>query len=223
MATLLLYTAVPIQNGEQRIPRKSGQYQELLNLAVLEALELMLTSPGAPPSSPTTGGVFSFPAPTQEISALLQTRQEVGRITDGNDADESETDDEYKPIPRRKRTRVSSFSGSAPNLRRVPHKKQKDEQFQDEEPTVDTLDSGVSVPILESNPETWKNLGSELRTIAEKFSRTSGRMGSSSRCNISSNISSKISSKVGPMKISGNLVTIAINILLWKLMRRMLE
>lgn len=220
MATLLLYTAIPIQDGEHKIPRRSGQYQELLNLAVLEALELMLTSPGAPPSSPTAGGVFSFPAPTQEISALLQTRQEVGRITDGNDADESETDDEYKPIPRMKRTRVSSFSGSAPHLRRVPHKKPKDEQFQDEEPTViDTIDSGVSVPILESNPETWKNLGSELRTIAEKFSRTSGRMGLSSKARISS----KISSKVGPMKISGNLVTIAINILLWKLMRRMLE
>ena len=220
--SLILYsTAVPLQNDQGRVqPRGGGGVrEEILNLVVRETLQMILASP-TPPNSPTAGGTFSFPAPAQEVNSRLsnptrnekKTTREEKKLskdeqkTDGNDADESDTEPEDKQPVRRKRARLSSFSNSSAASRRVPHKKQCEVVVSEpvEVVTLDEPDCRVG---------TWKNLGTELRTIAEKFSKTG--VTSSKLCNPNSN-------SKGSRQISKNVVTIAINIFLWKLMRRIM-
>ena len=210
--TLLVCGAVPIQGGDQ--PSRKGATEEFLNIVAWETLQMILTpAPVTPPNSPTSSSTFTFPAPAEEVSTRLQKPSRAKASStklvpeDGNDADESEAE-ELEPVPRRKRTRVCSFSGSAPNLRRVPNKKTKEVVKQEDSSTED-LKSVDTTDLCRVTPEVWKNVGSELKAIAEKFSRNGGV--------------ASFKRSVGGNEISKNVVTIAINIFIWKLMKRLMN
>lgn len=139
-----------------------------------------------PPNTPAHKLSFDF-----DISGTDADRSESESSTD--DESDSRMEETKKANMTRKRRRMVSFSDSAPNTRRVPHKKQTDEQSSrkihsrkkksSSIPSSDLTDgaviprldflSAVQKAVSESGDEVteqkWKNLGKSLRTIADKF------------------------------------------------------
>ena len=230
--TLLLCGAVPIGTEQQPLSnRKGSSREEFINTLAWETIQMILT-PTTPPNSPSasTASTFTFPASPQEVSTRLQQKPKKStksvaaassappaKLSDGNDADESEAEDQ--PEVRRKRVRVSSFSGAAPNLRRVPHKKKKEvvapaTTFADDKAAVASVDTTDMSRLSYQDPEVWRRIGTELKTIAAKFSRNGGDSGT---------VVPTVGKRFGGGEMSKNVVTIAINILIWKLMKRLMS
>ena len=233
--TLLLCGAVPIGTEKPPLPnRKGSSREEFINTLAWETIQMILT-PTTPPNSPTAtaqASTFTFPASPQEVSTRLQQKPRKStktvtaasssplpaKLSDGNDADESEAEDQ--PEVRRKRVRVSSFSGAAPNLRRVPHKKKKDvvapaTSSADDKAAVASVDTTDMSRLSYQDPEVWRRIGTELKTIAAKFSRNGGDSGTV--------VTTGGKRFGGGGEMSKNVVTIAINILIWKLMKRLMS
>ena len=200
---ILIYTAVPFQDETSGSDGRNSFTSQVI-YQVLEQICNLPTPP--PPNSPTSNtAAFTFPVHSQEVSARLQNNKPSRRVSaavrrrgklesagfdkpvpvleDSNDADESDLE-EGAGGERRKRGRVSSFSGSAPHLRRVPHKKKRPEVVvvaADEDTDNDVKDKEVSpappadaVDGSDSLAEAtvaapWRRLGVEMRTIAAKF------------------------------------------------------
>lgn len=286
---LLLYSAVPIPNSETANSggksRRRHIHQELINIVVRDAVQMLFDSlpqseiaaaaacppPPNTPSAVSSNGqppstVFTFPPPptSDEIASQIIRRK------DGNEADDSNSDSdcdisaadfpvELKPVQRRKRGRVCSFSNSSAAVRRVPHKKQchvtpppknNDDLSDDNDclsmtscqsrlsvtattPTTysrqtvytarqshkvtaipptnyDQVDYHRTIP---STSDQWKNLGKDLNTIATKFTTTIPEY--------SRKVVDKPSSRssAGSL-IPANMITVAVNIFLWKLLKK---
>ncbi len=288
---LLLYSAVPIPNSEAANSnggksRRRHIHQELINIVVRDAVQMLFDSlpqseiaaaaacppPPNTPSAVSNGqpsSVFTFPPPptSDEIASQLIRRK------DGNEADDSNSDSdcdisaadfpvELKPVQRRKRGRVCSFSNSSAAVRRVPHKKQchvtppksnTDDLSDDNDclsmtscqsrlsvtattpPTYsrqtvytarqshkvtaipptnyDQVDYHRTIP---STSDQWKNLGKDLNTIATKFTTTIPAEYSTRKV-VDSPSSSR--SSAGSL-IPANMITVAVNIFLWKLLKK---
>ena len=263
--------------------RRRHIHQELINIVVRDAVQMLFESlppseiaaAGCPPPPNTPSAVsngqpktvFTFPPPptSDEIASQLILRRK-----DGNEADDSNSDSdcdisysaatpvELKPVQRRKRNRVCSFSNSSAAVRRVPHKKQchvtppppknNDDDLSDNDclsmtscesrlsvtattPTYrrqsiytarqtqkvtaipptncDQVDYHSTIP---SSSDQWKNLGKDLNTIATKFTTTIPKYSKRK-------VSEKASSSAGSL-IPANMITVAVNIFLWKMLKK---
>lgn len=174
----------------------------------------------------------------KKVDEKRSTKDGLLKKTDGNDADESEPELEWEMQPvRRKRGRLSSFSNSLAAARRVPHKKTRAATPSAVTPrkfptaNTDESDNVVCCPAPRTStaacaePGSWTSLGSELRAIAEKFSINVDAVSVAERASVFSKlhpVDDTSAVLMGPGNISRNVVSIAINILLWKLIRRMM-